>query len=66
MLYSKGPGKNTNHAAVNTVNNMASISYVGIQVFQQTHRHMFASVPNATTIFNTSQFQLMPSTSVLY
>ena len=64
-LYSKGAGKNGKHAAVPAVSNIAAISYVGFQVFQRMHRHIFRPVTSATVRFGTNHYQLLPSTSLL-
>jgi hypothetical protein len=64
-LYSKGAGKNGKHAAVPAISNIAAISYVGLQVFQRMHRHIFRPVTSATVCFGTNQYQLLPSTSLL-
>jgi predicted membrane protein len=45
-LYSKGTSKNGKHAAVLAILNIAAISYVGFQVFQQMHQHIFCPVTN--------------------
>src|SRR5882762_11475690 len=64
-LYSKGGGKNGKHAAVSSISNVAAISYVGVQVFQRMHRHIFRPVTSATVLFGTNHYQLLPSTSLL-
>lgn len=65
-LYSKGSGKNTNHAAIKQVDIVTSISYVGVQVYQQMLRQQFRSLPIQTLTLGTKQFQPLPSTSILY
>jgi len=61
-LYSKTGGKNGYHSAVPSVANVAAISNVAVQVFQQMHHRIFRQT---TTAFGTRYFQILPSTHLL-
>ncbi|KIJ16759.1 hypothetical protein PAXINDRAFT_46775, partial [Paxillus involutus ATCC 200175] len=47
-VYSKGGGKNGKHGAVNSVDHVAAISYVEVQIYQQSFLHQFRAVTDAT------------------
>jgi len=64
-LYLKGGGKNGKHAAVSSISNVVAISYVGVQVFQQMHRHIFRPVTSATVSFGTKHYRFCRQTSLL-
>jgi hypothetical protein len=50
---------------VPNVSNIAAVSYAGVQVFQQMHRHVFRSLTSSTLAFGTKHYQLLASTSIL-
>ncbi|KAG2152842.1 hypothetical protein DEU56DRAFT_977227 [Suillus clintonianus] len=64
-IYSKGGGKNGKHGAVESVDAIAAISYLGVQLYQQHFRQYFRSLPDATSIFQCRQFVFLPSTAFL-
>ncbi|KAG2145165.1 hypothetical protein DEU56DRAFT_899942 [Suillus clintonianus] len=64
-IYSKGGGKNGKHGAVESVDAIAAISYLGVQLYQQHFRQYFRSLPDATSIFQCRQFAFLPSTAFL-
>ncbi|KZP15067.1 hypothetical protein FIBSPDRAFT_750883, partial [Athelia psychrophila] len=64
-LYSKGGGKNAKHGAIPKVSNIGAISYVGVQLFEQWHRHVFRATSTQTALFATKQFQHLPSIALL-
>jgi len=45
--------------------NVAVISYVGVQIFQQLYNCIFQDTTNSITHFGTKQFQLLPSIHLL-
>jgi len=53
------------HSAVPSVANIAAISNVAVQVFQQMHHHIFRQTTTATAPFGTKNFQILPSTHLL-
>ena len=64
-LYSKS-GKNGKHSSVGESSNISAVSYMAVQaqVFEPMYARQFRSVPSvpaATTIFQTHQFQLLSS-----
>ena len=64
-LYMKTSKKNGHHSAVPCVANVAVISYLGVQIFQQLHNYIFRNTTNSTAPFGTKHFQLLPSTHLL-
>ncbi|KAF7970334.1 hypothetical protein HWV62_24362 [Athelia sp. TMB] len=64
-LYSKGGGKNAKHGAIPKASNVGAISYVGVQLFEQWHRHVFRATSTQTALFATKQFQHLPSIALL-
>lgn len=64
-LYSKTGGKNGKHAAVTESSNISGLSYVGLQVFENMVNRRFRPTPEGTALFQTWQFALVPSISVL-
>lgn len=65
-LYSKSGGKNGKHCAVTDSTNISAISYVALQVYEYAHGAHFRPFTDATALFQTKQFILLPSTAFLY
>lgn len=64
-LYSKTGGKNGKHSAITESSTITAISYLGVQLYQYRLGRQFRSVPDATAIFQTKQFLLLPSIQFL-
>jgi hypothetical protein len=64
-LYLKTTAKSRHHSAVPSVANVAAISNVAVQVFQQVHHHIFQQTTIMTAPFRTKHFQILPSTHLL-
>ena len=60
-LYSKSGGKNGKHGAVTDVSNVATLSYVGLQVFGHSHGRWFTHIPEETAQLQTRRFALLHS-----
>ena len=64
-MYSKTGGKNGKHSAITESSSIAAVSYLAVQLFQYRIARQFRSVPDATAIFQTKQFLLLPSLQFL-
>ena len=65
-VYSKTGGKNGKHSAIMESSTIAAVSYLGVQLFQYYRlSQQFRSVTDATAIFQTKQFLLLPSIQFL-
>ena len=64
-LYSQTMAKNAKHSAVMKVNNIASVSNVGVQVFELVHRNVFGMISQRTRTLGTHHYQKLLSTSLL-
>jgi hypothetical protein len=62
-MYQKGGGKNGKHAAVNTADNIAALSRIGVQVYSCAFSTQFTIHSNPT--FNTKAFRIIPSHAFL-
>ncbi|KAF8797488.1 hypothetical protein BYT27DRAFT_7237241 [Phlegmacium glaucopus] len=64
-IYAKTGGKNGKHAAVSESSSISAVSYLGLQVFEFMYARQFRSVCEATSMFQTKQYLLAPSTQFL-
>ena len=64
-LYSKTGGKNGKHAAITDSSAISTVSYIGVQVFEHMYGRQFRVIPEATALFFTKQFALLPPISFL-
>ncbi|KAF8978471.1 hypothetical protein BDQ17DRAFT_1187025, partial [Cyathus striatus] len=66
-MYEKGAGKGGKHNWVSSSNNIAALSYIGLQVWQQVrpgHRH-FHGIFGPATHLTVPQFVHIPSATFL-
>lgn len=64
-MYSKGGGKNGNHACIDASTNISGVSYLALQVFQQSQLRYFTHTTDATSLLQTKQFVHLPSINLL-
>jgi hypothetical protein len=64
-LYSKTGGKNGKHESVSDSSSICAVSNVAVQIFEHMHARQFHSIPEATSLLQTSQFALFGSHSFL-
>ncbi|KAF9487093.1 hypothetical protein BDN71DRAFT_1458859 [Pleurotus eryngii] len=64
-MYTKGGGKAGHHVSQLTTTNIASMSWIGLQVFQHFNGRRFHTIPIATSQFLTYQFAFLPSLAFL-
>ncbi|KAE9383389.1 hypothetical protein BT96DRAFT_951391 [Gymnopus androsaceus JB14] len=60
-MYSKGGGKNGKHAAVTEAENIAALSYIGLQLFKYGHGTTFTASTSQTRPFQTLTYAFIPS-----
>lgn len=60
-MYSKGGGKNGKHAAVTKADNVAALSYIGLQLFEHAHGIIFQAITSQTRPFQTLTYAFIPS-----
>ncbi|KAH7867803.1 uncharacterized protein C8R40DRAFT_1221609 [Lentinula edodes] len=62
-LYSKGGGKNGKHAAVMKADNIAAVSYIGLQLFEHCYDAKFHAITSQTRPYPTLSYTFIPSTN---
>ncbi|THH03625.1 hypothetical protein EW146_g10378, partial [Bondarzewia mesenterica] len=60
VLYSKMSGKNGKHTAVTQSSNISALSYIGVQLLEHMFDKHFRAVSEATEMFQTKWFHLLP------
>jgi len=64
-IYAKTGGKNGKHSAVSESSSISAVSYLGLQISEFMYAQQFPPVCEATSIFQTKQYLLAPSTQFL-
>ncbi|KAJ3862642.1 hypothetical protein EV359DRAFT_65475 [Lentinula novae-zelandiae] len=62
-LYSKGGGKNGKHAAVMKADNIAAVSYIGLQLFEHCYDAKFHAITSQTRLYPTLSYTFILSTN---
>lgn len=66
VMNAKTGGKNGKHAAIVEASNVAAVSYIGLQVFEQTHiDNLFTPTTETNIRFGTKRLVLLPSLAFL-
>ncbi|KAF5341928.1 hypothetical protein D9611_001095 [Ephemerocybe angulata] len=64
-LYQKTAGKNGKHGAITDSSVITAVSYLGVQVFENTRPNYFSMYPRQTALLRTLCFSQIPSSQVL-
>ncbi|TFK61498.1 hypothetical protein BDN72DRAFT_935064 [Pluteus cervinus] len=64
-FQTKSAGKNVRHQSSKSADNISSVSYVSVQVFDHTFSGRFTALTSRTTWGGTNQFESLPPSQVL-
>lgn len=64
-IYSKSGGKNGKHAYTPQAENISGVSYMSVQVFEQSSGVLFNSIPRSLRWLGAHKFAHLPSTMFL-
>jgi len=60
-LYAKGGGKNATHAWIAETNSIGELSYIVLQVYEQTLRAQFRAIPNTASFVFALKYTQLPA-----
>jgi hypothetical protein len=64
-MYAKRGGKNGKHEAITESSNISAVSYMPVQLFEHMYDGQFRFITEATSIFQTKHYMLLPPAAFL-